>query len=173
MSQTISEFLSGHLPDRKAIGASKKEWLTYGALRDLSQKVNIELREFGIEKKDRVAIVLPNGPFMASAFATIAQSVTTAPLNPNYREEEFAFYLDDLKAKAIVVNRDYAGPAMQAADRLNIKIIRLLESKTVAGLFSLEAEKSSNIIEDETVTGNNVALILHTSGTTSRPRCCS
>jgi acyl-CoA synthetase (AMP-forming)/AMP-acid ligase II len=170
MSQTISEFLSGHLPDRKAIGASKKEWLTYGALRDLSQKVNIELREFGIEKKDRVAIVLPNGPFMASAFATIAQSVTTAPLNPNYREEEFAFYLDDLKAKAIVVNWDYDGPAKQAADRLNIKIVRLLESKTVAGLFSLEAEKSSNIIEDETVTGNDIALILHTSGTTSRPK---
>ena len=170
MSQTITEFLSGHLPDWKAIGASKKEWLTYGALRDLSQKVNMALREFGIEKKDRVAIVLPNGPFMASAFATIAQSVTTAPLNPNYREEEFAFYLDDLKAKAIVVNRDYDGPATQAADRLNIKIIRLLESKTVAGLFSLEAEKSSNIIEDETVTGNDVALILHTSGTTSRPK---
>ena len=170
MSQTISEFLSGHLPDRKAIGASKKEWLTYGALRDLSQKVNIALREFGIEKKDRVAIVLPNGPFMASAFATIAQSVTTAPLNPNYREEEFAFYLDDLKAKAIVVNWDYDGPATQAADRLNIKIVRLLESKTVAGLFSLEAEKSSNIIEDEKVTGNDVALILHTSGTTSRPK---
>jgi acyl-CoA synthetase (AMP-forming)/AMP-acid ligase II len=170
MPQTISEFLSGHLPDRKAIGASKKEWLTYGALRDLSQKVNIALREFGIEKKDRVAIVLPNGPFMASAFATIAQSVTTAPLNPNYREEEFAFYLDDLKAKAIVVNWDYDGPAKQAADRLNIKIVRLLESKTVAGLFSLEAEKSSNIIEDETVTGNDIALILHTSGTTSRPK---
>ena len=41
MSQTISEFLCGHLVDVNAIGDPKKEWLTYGALRDLSQKVNI------------------------------------------------------------------------------------------------------------------------------------
>ena len=170
MSQTISGFLSGHSSDWKAIGASNKEWLTYGALRDLAQKINITLREIGIAKKDRVAIVLPNGPSMASAFATIAQCATTAPLNPNYREEEFVFYLDDLKAKALVVNRDYDGPATQAADRLSIKIIRLSESKRVAGLFSLEAEKSSNIVEDKAVSGNDVALILHTSGTTSRPK---
>ncbi|MDA9609866.1 AMP-binding protein, partial [Paracoccaceae bacterium] len=170
MSQTISGFLSGHSSDWKAIGASNKEWLTYGALRDLAQKINITLRESGIAKKDRVAIVLPNGPSMASAFATIAQCATTAPLNPNYREEEFVFYLDDLKAKALVVNRDYDGPATQAADRLSIKIIRLSESKRVAGLFSLEAEKSSNIVEDKAVSGNDVALILHTSGTTSRPK---
>lgn len=170
MSQTISGLMSGHSPDWKAIGASNKEWLTYGALCDLAQKINITLREIGIAKKDRVAIVLPNGPSMASAFATIAQCATTAPLNPNYREEEFVFYLDDLKAKALVVSQDYDGPAKLAADRLSIKIIRLSESKRVAGLFSLDAEKSSNIIKDEAVSGNDVALILHTSGTTSRPK---
>ena len=107
---------------------------------------------------------------MASAFATIAQCATTAPLNPNYREDEFSFYLDDLKAKAIVVNEGYDGPAAAAAERLDIKIIRLVESKGIAGLFSIEAEKKGNVIEDEVVNENDVALILHTSGTTSRPK---
>ena len=102
MTQTISSFLSEHLPASKAIGALNKDWLTYGALRELTQKVKTSLRKSGISKKDRVAIVLPNGPTMASAFAAIAQCATTAPLNPNYREDEFSFYLDDLKAKAIV-----------------------------------------------------------------------
>ena len=170
MAQTISSFLSGHISDSKAIGALNKEWLTYGALRNLAQKVKTNLRESGISKKDRVAIVLPNGPTMASAFATIAQCATTAPLNPNYREEEFVFYLDDLNAKAVVVNKDYEGPAALAAQRLNIQIIRLVESKGIAGLFSIEAEKNGNIIEDEVVKENDVALILHTSGTTSRPK---
>lgn len=170
MAQTISSFLSGHTSESVAIGAVNKEWLTYGALRDLAQKVNSTLRDSGISKKDRVAIVLPNGPTMASAFATIAQCATTAPLNPNYREEEFVFYLEDLNAKAVVVSKDYEGPAALAAQRLNIQIIRLVESKGIAGLFSIEAEKKSNVIEDEAVNENDVALILHTSGTTSRPK---
>ena len=170
MAQTISSFLSGHASESVAIGALNKEWLTYGALRDLAQKVNTTLRDSGISKKDRVAIVLPNGPTMASAFATIAQCATTAPLNPNYREEEFVFYLEDLNAKAVVVNKDYEGPATLAAQRLNIQIIRLVESKGIAGLFSIEAEKKGNVIEDEVVNENDVALILHTSGTTSRPK---
>ena len=170
MSQTISSILSGHISDSKAIGALNKEWLSYGALRDLAQKVNTTLRDSGISKKDRVAIVLSNGPTMASAFATIAQCATAAPLNPNYREEEFVFYLEDLNAKAVVVNKDYEGPAALAAQRLNIQIIRLVESKGIAGLFSIEVEKKGNIIEDEVVKENDVALILHTSGTTSRPK---
>ncbi len=170
MAQTISSFLSGHTSESVAIGAVNKEWLTYGALRDLAQKVNATLRDSGISKKDRVAIVLPNGPTMASAFATIAQCATTAPLNPNYREEEFVFYLDDLNARAVVVTKDYDGPAALAAQRLNIQIIRLVESKGIAGLFSIEAEKNGKVIEDEAVNENDVALILHTSGTTSRPK---
>ena len=170
MAQTISSFLSGHTSESVAIGALHKEWLTYGALQDLAQKVNTTLRDSGISKKDRVAIVLPNGPTMASAFATIAQCATTAPLNPNYREEEFVFYLEDLNAKAVVVNKYYDGPAALAAQRLNIQIIRLVESKGIAGLFSIEAEKKGNVIEDQVVNENDVALILHTSGTTSRPK---
>ena len=47
---------------------------------------------------ERVAIVLPNVPEMAVAFVTVAQSATTAPLNHAYKEDEFAFYLEDLKA---------------------------------------------------------------------------
>ena len=42
---------------------------------------------FGIGAGDRVAIVLPNGPEMATAFVTIAQAAVTAPLNPAYRTE--------------------------------------------------------------------------------------
>ena len=170
MSQTISSFLSKHLSASKAIGALNKEWLTYGALRELTQKVKTSLRESGISKKDRVAIVLPNGPTMASAFATIAQCATTAPLNPNYREDEFFFYLEDLKAAAIVVNEGYDGPAAAAAERLDIKIIRLLESDRIAGLFSLVGYENEVSLEDAEASENDVALILHTSGTTSRPK---
>ena len=62
MSQTISSVLSTHLSDTKAIGASNREWLTYGGLRELTKSVQTALRENGIAKKDRIAIVLSNAP---------------------------------------------------------------------------------------------------------------
>src|SRR6516165_6476445 len=77
--------------------------LTYGGLRTLATKTVARLNELGIGRGDRVAIVLPNGPEMATAFVCIAAGAVTAPLNPAYRGEEFEFYLNDLRAKALVV----------------------------------------------------------------------
>ena len=107
MSQTISDLIAAHDASAPAIGAPDRDWLTYGGLRDLASSVTETLHGIGIGCGDRVAIVLPNGPEMATAFFTIAHAATTAPLNPAYREEEYEFYLEDLKAKALVVAHDY------------------------------------------------------------------
>ena len=101
--KSLSDLISGHSGTARAIGAPGRGWMTYDGLRKLSRDVNSSLRKAGIGASDRVAIVLPNGPEMAAAFVTIAQSATTAPLNPAYREEEFEFYLEYLKARALVV----------------------------------------------------------------------
>ena len=103
MTATLAALLADKNPNSQAIGAPGRDWLTYGGLRALATAVAEQLRGFGIGKGDRVAIVLPNGPEMATAFVTIAQAAVTAPLNPGYRQEEYAFYLEDLKAKALVV----------------------------------------------------------------------
>ncbi len=79
----------------------------------------------GIDASDRVAIVLPNGPEMASAFVTVAQAATTAPLNPAYRQEEYAFYLEDLKAKALILQDGDDGPAYAAATKLGMNIMAI------------------------------------------------
>ena len=126
MNKTINELINTQKSDLNILGAPDRKWSTFGNLKTLSVYVNSQLRSYGLAVEDRVAIVLPNGPEMASAFLTMAQSCTTAPLNPNYREEEFVFYLEDLNAKAVVVNKDYEGPATLAAQRLNIQIIRLV-----------------------------------------------
>ena len=125
MSQTISTLTTDHDAKSRAIGAPDREWLSYGGLQSLAVKVRKQLHEIGIGRGDRVAIVLPNGPEMATAFFSIAQAATTAPLNPAYREEEYEFYLDDLKAKALVVSADYDGPAISAAQKVNIAVLRL------------------------------------------------
>ncbi len=89
MAATLHDLISTHPADAPAIGAPDRGWLTYGGLRDLAASVAASLHGAGIGRGDRVAIVLPNGPEMATAFFTIAQAATTAPLNPAYRQEEY------------------------------------------------------------------------------------
>jgi acyl-CoA synthetase (AMP-forming)/AMP-acid ligase II len=173
MSDTIHALLQRGADSAPAIDAPERPTLTHAALRDLAIRTQAALNALGVGRGDRVAIVLPNGPEMAAAFVTIAASATTAPLNPAYREDEFDFYVTDLKAKALVVARDYDGPALAVAARHGVRVVRLdTDAAKPAGWFTLSAEGGA--AEGGATPGwaeaDDVALVLHTSGTTSRPK---
>src|SRR6056297_980823 len=172
MATNVKALLEGHASDAKALGAPGRDWLSYGGLRDLSSEVSASLRGFGIGPGDRVAIVLPNGPDMASAFVTIAQAAPTAPLNPAYREDEYTFYREDLGAKAIVLAEGYDGPALAAAQSLGLMVLRtIVADDAAAGAVTLTADSATGAaLPASDPTDDDVALILHTSGTTSRPK---
>ncbi len=171
MADTLSALIAPHPAEAPAIGALDRPWLTYGGLRDLTRATRASLRAAGVGPGDRVAIVLPNGPEMATAFVTIAQSATTAPLNPAYRLEEFDFYLTDLRAKAIVLPEGLEGPALEAARNAGLTILRLsVDPGLPAGIFTLTPQTETTATADGEPGAQDVALILHTSGTTSRPK---
>ncbi len=167
---TINALLAKHPGEAPAIGGPGRDWLDYDGLRALTERVSEDLRAAGVGPSDRVAIVLPNGAAMATAFVTVAQAACTAPLNPAYREDEFAFYLEDLKARAIILEAGYDGPALAAARRFGLTVLRLAEDPSVAGVFALTAEGEVTPAEGDMPGAEDVALILHTSGTTSRPK---
>ena len=110
MSGTILNLLSRGAGADTAIGAPEAPDLGFDGLRKHVRETIGTLRRLGIGRNDRVAIVLPNGPDMASAFVSVAAAATTAPLNPAYRDEEFEFYLGDLNAKALIVDADGDSP---------------------------------------------------------------
>ncbi|WP_372840352.1 acyl--CoA ligase [Phaeovulum sp.] len=171
MTATIAALLADQDASAPAIGAPGRDWLDYGGLRRLSAEVATDLRRFGIGAGDRVAIVLPNGPEMAAAFVTIAQAATTAPLNPAYQLAEYQFYLEDLGAKALVVPAGQDGAAVAAATALGLPVLRLhSESDQPAGWFSLSGTDAERPAPTAQPGPESVALILHTSGTTSRPK---
>jgi acyl-CoA synthetase (AMP-forming)/AMP-acid ligase II len=153
-----------------AIGAPGRRPLSHGGLRSLIRETSAKLNGLGLGRGDRVAIVLANGPEMATAFVSLAATLTTAPLNPAYRAEEFEFYLSDISAKAILVARDEAGAAVAVAERLGVAVIRLdADAADPAGTFSLEGPALGSTSPGFAVP-EDVALLLHTSGTTSRPK---
>lgn len=172
MTDTIAALLASATPDAPAIGAPDRPWLSYAGLAEQTTRTLAALHAAGVGRGDRVAIVLPNGPEMASAFVTIAQGAVTAPLNPAYKLDEFDFYLSDLRARAIVLPAGYDGPALEAAHKHGLAILRLSFAVTdPAGQFTLAAQGQTGATPDTTPAGpDDVALILHTSGTTSRPK---
>jgi acyl-CoA synthetase (AMP-forming)/AMP-acid ligase II len=170
---TIPALLTRGEADAPAIGAPERPPLTYAGLRDLTARTVAALNSMGLGRGDRVAIVLPNGPEMASAFVTIASGAATAPLNPGYRAEEFDFYLSDLGAKALIVLRGAETEARAAAAARDVPVVELApEPDGAAGLFTLHPEQPMRgaPAHPGLAEAQDVALVLHTSGTTARPK---
>ena len=94
---TLAKLIETGKGDAIALSAPDREGLNYDGLRSQVGDTVERLNSLGVGRNDTVAIVLPNGPEMASAFISIGAGATTAPLNPSYRKEEFDFYLEDLK----------------------------------------------------------------------------
>lgn len=165
----LKSLLDAREPGRTALSASGQADLTYGLFAALCETTAAALRARGLARNDKLAIVLPNGPDMAASFVATAAAVTAAPLNPAYREDEFHFYMDDLGAKALLVEEGSASPAIAAAKRLGIPVLTLHPARE-AGAFTITGEAIGPAIGQGLAESADVALVLHTSGTTSRPK---
>jgi acyl-CoA synthetase (AMP-forming)/AMP-acid ligase II len=170
---TIDELLAAGADGAAALSAPGGVALTYAGLRRLAADTRAALNAHGIGRNDRVAIVLDNGPEMAAGFVAIASGATSAPLNPGYRADEFEFYLTDLNARALVVEAGKASPAIDVAHNLNVPVVRLHPTPQAgAGSFTLEfpATLKGAAARPGAAQPDDIALVLHTSGTTSRPK---
>src|ERR1051326_5285934 len=173
-ASTIGALLESGADDAPALSAPDGVPLSYRALRALVADTARTLGARGIGPGDRVAIVLPNGPEMAAAFLGIGAAAAAAPLNPGYRAEEFSFYLTDLKARLLVTGSDTDTPAVAVANQLEIPVARLAaRPERGAGSFDLELPDHAPgpiPVSSRAATADDTALVLHTSGTTSRPK---
>jgi acyl-CoA synthetase (AMP-forming)/AMP-acid ligase II len=163
--ETIASLLSTGEDRAPALSTVDGVVLDWATLRDEVDRLAAQLRAAGIGAGDRVAIVLPNGPEMALTFLAATRAGCAAPLNPAYREEEFRFYLGDLEPSALITREGEAGAAHAAAPRGTMTI-------AVGGdAASLDLHAGgSRASRKSQPTESDVALVLHTSGTTSRPK---
>lgn len=139
--------------------------ITYESLRKQVEDVASQLAAAGIRRGDRVAIALPNGLPTLVCFLAAATAGTAAPLNPGYRQEEFAFYLEDTNAKVLIVPPEGGEEARKAAGKAPILVAGLDSSGTVKLTGTNGGTRKNPAPSPE-----DVALVLHTSGSTGRPK---
>jgi len=165
----ILELLEGHDPSGCAIAvAGGGLSLTYGELRQQVSSLADQLNALGVNPGDRIGIALPNGLEAIVAFLAAATAATAAPMNPAYKVEEFRFYLGDTSARALIVPPNEMAAARQAAGAETI----ILETDCAPNgqLRFQSTDRSSQSPARHDRNSAEIALILHTSGTTSRPK---
>src|SRR5688572_6041132 len=135
-------------PNAKALYAPGRNPITYSALHAHVARTAAGLRQRGLRRDDIIAIVLPNGPEMASAFLSASAAGVCAPLNPAYQADELEFYLSDLPARALIVAGVPESPAREVARRLGIEVIELVRSpEDPAGMFTLEGSPAEERLD--------------------------
>ncbi|MEI7547320.1 MAG: AMP-binding protein, partial [Actinomycetota bacterium] len=132
------------------------------------------LRTVGLRPDSRVAVVLPGGPELAAALLGVAAATRCAPINPRATAEEIAFVLRDVAADAVIVPEQGHRAAQDAAAVAGCAILTL-EAAGAAGRFVLSHDgaviQPGDAGDTDSVTGSDpIALLLHTSGTTARPK---
>src|SRR6266567_7383868 len=147
-----------------ALVAESGAVLSYAGLQRALDRAAGRLAALGVREGDRIALAAANGPALVVAFlAVVAGGAVAAPLNPALGEAELTAELDDLRVSRLL--HDGVASAVAAADRSDVpvSVIGMAE-----GLLHIDGAAGAAV--DAAGSPDALALLLHTSGTTSKPK---
>jgi acyl-CoA synthetase (AMP-forming)/AMP-acid ligase II len=150
--------------------------LTYAQVATRIETLAQRLAGAGVRRGDRVALVLPNGPdFVLLLLAIVSLGAAAAPLNPAYTETEFRFFLTDIAPRLFLIPASRAAAATAAAAGTGTPVLGVAAAadgppRLLADGGAAAGQRSSGQRPFEPGTPDDVAVLLHTSGTTSRPK---
>jgi acyl-CoA synthetase (AMP-forming)/AMP-acid ligase II len=163
---TLVDLLEAGAPARTALALPAGTDLSYENLRAAAARLARALVARGIAPGDLVSASFVNGPEIVAAFFGVARArAAYAPLNSAYTEDEFRFYLEDIAPKIVLLAPGTVPAARSAAASLGIPVLDVRFEGTVLRVDGADRDVVLPDVRDD-----DVALFLHTSGTTSRPK---
>ena len=167
-SSNITALLGVGAAGKAALAVPDGPTLSYGQLRDQVEQTALALLSKGVAPGDRIALVCPNGPEAILLFLASSMIGVSCPLNPAYKEDEFRFYLEDTGARFMLVPPGEAAAARAALPRGGTVIEAEIDQGGRLNLSHHAATKPAGSLD--AADSEATALVLHTSGTTSRPK---
>lgn len=181
-------------PDRKAVSFIGKE-LTYAQIDDAAQRLATMLQSKGLQKGDRVSLMLPNCPqYVISFYAVLYAGGTVVQTNPLYTEHELENLITDSGAK-IVITLDLLYPkSLRVKEKTDIQTIITTSIADYLPfpknkLYPIKVKRENNIVIDTTGSvlfkdfknfgpvkpievdpKEDVAVLQYTGGTTGLPK---
>lgn len=145
--------------------------LTYGQVAGRIETLARSLAAAGVRPGDRVALTLPNGPdFVLLLLAIAVLGAAAAPLNPAYTQTEFTFFLADIAPRMFLIPVARPADAVAAAAATGTAVLAVDEADGAVPVLLSAYGPVSPGRAFESGGPDDVAVVLHTSGTTSRPK---
>ena len=163
---TVADILGAGAPSSIALEVPDGPSFTYARLRELVEQAALNLAAHGVRPGDRVALVYPNGPEAVVLFLASSSIAVACPLNSTYKEDEFRFFLSDTRARFLLVPPGEAAAARSAAP----EDATVIDAHIDAGGCLNMTDPTSTVDSAGSSGADETALVLHTSGTTSRPK---
>jgi len=154
------------------VGEPKAKPLKYGPLQKFIK--DFDLRKFGISRNDVVCTAIPNGAAAAVCFWAVSNQCVFAPLNPALTVAEVEFELTDLPCHTMILLEGDTMATVAAIEesckRHNVNVLKLVRDPDTVGLFTLQGVAKGTASAGAATKQDDLGLVLHTSGTTKKPK---
>ena len=169
--ESLTELLAGGEPGRPALVVPDSgQVLTYAQTAARVEALAQRLADLGVRRGERVALALPNGPDVVLLLLAVTRlGAAAAPLNPAYTQPEFEFFLADIAPRLMLIPATGAAAASAAA-AVSATTLVAVEASELGPPQLLGGEPGGRPRSVEYGGSEDVAVILHTSGTTSKPK---
>ncbi len=160
----------GNSDSRLALLSAEGRESAFSQLADYVRSAAVDLCKWGILKNHRIALVTDNGPHAVTAFLSVFSTCTCFPQNPSSQLDECIRYMEESGVSGVLHQADLETNFMEAACHLQIPVIYFSPKDEFPGLLSISDPPFMKGQGEEKPSGDDIAIILQTSGTTSRPK---